>query len=283
MDNLISFDGASDVLNNLIDKLSSATSWIATHQTPSRAGIDTYIKDIQESNLDPLTKAAFICNAKKIIKEYSNQNDIVKIAVQSLLPSAKPQSIDSDWLAQFMDKGRLVSDEQFQILWGNILAEECNQPGSVPKSLLHIMEQIDTEMAMSFMKIAAISVYFEEDGIVEYSPIVHVESTPSLKQVIGVSFDDLVNLQSIGLIEMNFGILDAGYFASAKHEPVKIRYFDEEYQLPAGEKTFNVGKVIYTKAGQALCHAVRPQKIDGFFEKECIPLWKKEPQNKSDS
>ena len=276
MESLISFDGASDVINNLIDKLASAASWVVMNETPSRTAVDTYIKEIQESDLAPLTKAALISNAKKTIKEYCNQKDIVSIAVQSLLPSAQPQNVDPDWLAQFMDKGRLVSDEQFQILWGNILAEECNQPGSVPKSLLHIMEQMDKDMAMSFMKVAAVSVCFEENEVAEYSPIVRGDSTSSLRESVGVSYDELVNLQSIGLIETNFGVLDTGFFATAKTEPVKIRYFDEEFQLPAGRKSFGVGKVIYTKAGQALCHAVRPQKIDGFFEKRCVPYWEKE-------
>ena len=56
MQNLISFDGLADVANNLINKLSSAVGWIATHNTPNRIAIETYIGDIQNSSLTPLLK-----------------------------------------------------------------------------------------------------------------------------------------------------------------------------------------------------------------------------------
>ena len=78
MDSLISFDGFADVCNNFINKISDATGWIANHKTPARIAADTYIQEIQNSNYDPLTKAALISNAKKAIKEYCNQNNIIK-------------------------------------------------------------------------------------------------------------------------------------------------------------------------------------------------------------
>ena len=66
MKSLISFDGAADVLNNLINRIADATGWIATRSTPTREAVNTYIKEIQESDYDPLTKAALISNAKKL-------------------------------------------------------------------------------------------------------------------------------------------------------------------------------------------------------------------------
>lgn len=68
MESLISFDGFSDVANNLINKISSVVWWVATRESCSKIAVDTYIKDIQNSDFDPLTKAALISkekNAKK--------------------------------------------------------------------------------------------------------------------------------------------------------------------------------------------------------------------------
>lgn len=65
MDSLVSFEGAADVLNNLINKISDAVGWGGTHSTPQREAVSTYIQEIQNSNYDPLTKAALISNAKK--------------------------------------------------------------------------------------------------------------------------------------------------------------------------------------------------------------------------
>ena len=80
MKSLISFDGFSDVANNLIDKISNAVGWVVSHDTPKKIAVDTYIKDIQESNFDAITKASLISRAKKTIKEYCNQRDIVLVS-----------------------------------------------------------------------------------------------------------------------------------------------------------------------------------------------------------
>ena len=77
MESLISFDGASDVMNNLINKLSDGIGWIATHDTPMCIAVDTYIQDIQNSNFDPVTKAVLISNARKPLKS---------IEINALLP-----------------------------------------------------------------------------------------------------------------------------------------------------------------------------------------------------
>lgn len=69
------------VITALLDKLSHAVGWCANHDTPNRVAINTYIAEIQNSNIDPLIKAARISNAKKIIREYCNQENIVSIAI----------------------------------------------------------------------------------------------------------------------------------------------------------------------------------------------------------
>lgn len=91
MESLISFDGASDVMNNLINKLSDGIGWIATHDTPMRIAVDTYIQDIQNSNFDPVTKAVLISNARKTIKEHRNKCSITNVACLSMLPTATPE------------------------------------------------------------------------------------------------------------------------------------------------------------------------------------------------
>lgn len=278
MESLISFDGMSDVMNNLIDKLSNGIGWIATHETPMRTAVDTYIQDIQNSNLDPVTKAALISNARKTIKEYRNQCKITTIAGQNMLPTAKPEQVDDDWLAQFMDKARLVSNEQFQILWGNILAEECNNPNSIPKALLHIMEQMDSNMAESFMNVAAVSVWCEDRGKKEWTPIITGGTVDDYYQNVGICYDDLLELQSVGLIQTHFGLDEVSFYHECDETPIVVHYHDEEYTILNNRDYFSVGNVVYTNAGMALCQAVSPQKIDRFLSDQCIPLWDKDQE-----
>ena len=205
--------------------------------------------------------------------EYCNQNNIINIALQSVKPSAQPENIDSYWLAQFMDKSRLVSDSEFQMIWGQILAEECNTPGSIPKALLHILEQMDKEMAEAFTRIASLSVYVIEDTKVEYSPIILDFNDNEYYTNLGLDYEQLVNLHSIGLIIFNED--ESSIFRTYDHKtlPIIIHYHNQELTLPENITEFDYGCVMYTKAGEALCKAINPKKVDGFFEDVCIPFF----------
>lgn len=279
MDSLISFDKIGDVANNLINKLASALGWIANRETPMKIAVNNYIGEISKGDYDPLTKAAMISQAQKTIKEYTRQVNITKIAISNLSDSAKPDDVDDDWLSQFMDKARLVSNKDFQVIWGNILAEECNHPGMVPKSLLHILEQMDKEDAKSFLKVCSVSVwYIVEDGNKEYCPIIHKNELDSFYNSIGITTGHLLNLQALGLIETSLGPLDTGFGIKNKKTPVTIHYFEKCYTLPHTLANFSVGDVVFTKPGAALCSAVNAEKQEEFFEKLCIPMWERESQ-----
>lgn len=108
MDSLVNFDGLGDVIVNLTNKLADGVGWIANKDTPKKLAINTYIKEIQEKDYDPVIKAALISNAKQIIKGYCSQNDIVKIAIQSLLNTSEPEKVEDDWLGKFMDKANYI-------------------------------------------------------------------------------------------------------------------------------------------------------------------------------
>ena len=273
MNSLISFDGAADVLNNLINKIADATGWIATHSTPAREAVNTYIKGIQESSYDPITKAALISNAKKIIKEYKNQNAVVQNAMQFMLPSAKPEEVDEDWMAQFMDKTRLVSNSEIQIIWGRILAEECNCPNSVPKGLLHVLEQMDRKTATDFSNLCSVAVALEnEDGEV-ICPIVVLGKHYKFYDDLGLNYEALVDLAAAGLIEQDFSVVTGRYMQDKLVQLSVIKYHDQEYKLPANVTEVQTGCVIFTRLGQALCKVIPAEKHEDFFEGICIPLW----------
>jgi len=270
MKSLISFDGFAEVAIKLIDKISDAVGWVVSHETAKKIAVDTYIKEIQESNFDAITKASLISQAKKTIKEYCNQKEIVNMALNALNPSARPNDVNTDWLLQFMDKARLVSDSDFQIIWANILAEECNEPGTIPKALLHTLEQMDKHTAIAFMSVAAVSVNYIDDGKMEYNPIILDDKFNAYYKSIGINLDNLIELQSLGLIKIGEGFTSYSMQCSA---PVVVHYHNQEYQLP---ERFNVGEVVYTRIGKVLCSVVKTEKVEGFFDKICIPFWEKE-------
>lgn len=253
------------VVTALLDKLEHAVGWCANHDTPSRTAVNTYIAEIQNSDKDPLVKAALISNSKKIIKEYCNQENIVSFAIQSVKSDAKPENIDDDWLAQFMDKARLVSSEEFQLIWGKILANECNEPGCVPRVLLEILPRMDKEDAENFSLICRMAIRMGKSA----SPIIDTVNIDKYAQW-GLALDTLIDLTSLGLINTNSN----SYFLASETGETTVQYFDEIYPL-SETKRIAVGGAIFTKAGEALYHSICVEKLDGFYEKICLPYWKR--------
>ena len=275
MNSLIEMNGIGEVLNNLINKLSGAVGWIVNRDTPSKIAIEAYIADIKASNLEPLTKAALISQARKNLKEYCNQNNIFNIAVANMSNTAKPEAVEDNWLALLFDKARLVSDENFQLIWGKILAEECNSPGSIPKTLLHILEHMDKNDAEAFSNVCSVSVYIENDSSKEFTPIITSQNFKDYYNEIGLNYDSLVNLQAIGLIEMKMDPFTAGYSMNSLTSPIIIHYHGKNFEFPKEITEFQVGNVIFTKSGSALCKAIDyKEEREGFFEQYCAPMWK---------
>lgn len=266
-------DPLASVANNLINKASDTVGWVANHSTPDRQALDTYIKDIQERDISPLVKAALISDAKRTIKEYKNQQDILQLAQFHLLPTANPNGVSDDWIAQLFDKARLVSDAQFQVIWGKILAEECNTPGSIPKALLHILGQMDKQHAEDFAKVSSFSVCYQTKTGVHYTPIIPYYSYQSYFVSKGLSYDALVDLKAIGLIEVEFQLMGSSAFVQAELVNPTVWYFDDTYTLSMNKDILPVGGVIFTRVGEALCKAVGQQKVDDFFDECCLPFW----------
>lgn len=276
--NLIDCSGISDVANNLIDKLTSGAGWIASRKTPAKIAVNTYIEDIQNSNYDPLTKAALISRAKKTIKEYCNQKDIVEVALASLQTEGRFEEVDDDWIAVFMDKARLISNKEVQKIWGKVLAAEC-EDNNIPRSLIYILAQMDREDAETFTILCSLAIRVED----EYQPVIMDKKFDEYKKW-GLTFDKLVSLSALGLIEMDFGPFATGYeMENTKNIKTKIvvHYFDLKCEVNTKREKLPIGNVIFTKSGQALCRTISIEKKDGFWEEYCLPLWKKDDLEKT--
>ena len=185
-------DGISDIANNCIDKIASATGYLCNRETPKRIAINTYIDEIQKSNLPADTKAVLIYNSKKNIKEWSNQKTIIDKALPLISGKAKPEAVEDDWLLSFFDKARLVSDEEFQSIWARILAGEFEKPGSFSIRTLERLKGLSKNEAEVFSKVGRYAlncngncfVYFDKRITDKY-----------------FFFDEILRLEECGLIK----------------------------------------------------------------------------------
>src|SRR3546814_19972048 len=84
----------------------------------------------------------------------------MEAAIPDISGNADPQAVDKDWLSNFIDKVKTISDEDAQNIWGKILSGETNTPGSFSKktvNLLHEMDKSDAEMFNTLMKFTWVS------------------------------------------------------------------------------------------------------------------------------
>lgn len=284
----IDFQPVGDVANNLINKISSVVGWVATHDTPRRHAVNTYIAEIENSDLDPLIKAARISSAKRDIKQYINQHKIVFAATQLLSQNSHPDNLSDDWINMFMDRARLISDAEMQTIWSRILAQESDYPGTCPLQLLHILSVLPKELANKFLILCgftySLSSLDTPSSNSEESLMIDL-SHSDYYRTYGLTFDDFKNLHTIGLLF----IADNGILATFSQEPGEPDTFHYEICI-ANCPTFNleisannslrVGDARLTYCGQALAKILTPTTPPDFAA-FCFNIWNSSDKNYS--
>jgi len=253
----------ADVANNLIDKLANGIGWIATPKGQKAQQIEAQLYLIEQikndENMPPLAKAASISKAKKLIKEYTNQNDIFNEAMNYLSSKGdfdKVKEVNDDWLDFFFDKARSIEREDMQIIWSKLLAKEVKNPNSVSKQLLHILTIIDHSDALSFSKLVNFSIYVDnKDCVIIFYDELYDIYTPN-----GLVEEELLGLEAIGLLHTSM----SGYDYSIETDG-KIKYQDREIDIKGKEK-IHIGNVVRSKAGEELMSILTDRELINGFE-----------------
>ena len=125
---------AANVINNFINKIFGALGWLVMPKNIHSSIIEANKSIIEEisnrEDINPIERAAIINNYKKIVKEYRNQIDIIKIASEHLNSDAKPEMVSDDWITFFFEKVKGVTEDDMKIIWSRILAGEFNEPNT---------------------------------------------------------------------------------------------------------------------------------------------------------
>lgn len=227
--------------------------------------------------MPPLAKAACISNAKKTLKEYINQHDIVKESLKYLGQNAEPDKVDDDWLAQFLDKAKLVSDSEFQKIWGRILAEECNNPGLVSKQVLNIVSMMDKQDAMAFTSICRFSLELDcddKDIRMFKHPLILDSKIDDYYSKYDIDLDNLRTLESYGLIErIQNNTFRASYTLRTDNDIISIKYGGHKYELEPHTRKISQGYVIFKKPGRELSRVLDVEPVDDFWYTVVLPYF----------
>ena len=189
-----------------------------------------------------------------------NMEDITAKALPQLNENAKPDSVENDWIVNFFDKCRIVSDNEMQDLWSRVLAGEANAPGTYSKRTVNFLPDLDKSEAELFTKLCGFG--WQIGDVV---PLVF-DIQAKIYNRYGINFNALSHLESIGLVQL--GPL-TGFMRHKLLKKLTVYYYGRKLtlEMPSdADNTLDVGKVLLTRIGQELALICGSQPVEGFLD-----------------
>jgi len=142
-----------------IEKVSGALGWYLEPRQIERKARAEVVASIIKAEADQEIKSVGERTVARIIYEETrhqqNMESVVLNALPSIKEDAKPDNLDDDWLTNFFDKCRKVSNEEMQKLWSQLLAGEVNNPGSFSVRTLNNLATLTKNDALLFRRICS--------------------------------------------------------------------------------------------------------------------------------
>jgi hypothetical protein len=247
---IVNLGGLAEPAKVLIEKVSEAVGGVfkpyqikRVAKAEAQAEILRAHAQIEVSELQQRALKRFL------LEEATKQENIESIttkAIPLLKEGADPANIERDWIVDFFDKSRIVSDEEMQNLWSAILAGEANHPGTYSKRTIHLMASLDKKDALLFTKLCGF-VWLVGDRV----PLIF-DSKNDIYTKNSIDFSSLKHLDAIGLI--SFESL-SGYQRTGFGKKALAIYGAKTITLefPQNEdNSLSIGHVIFTDVGLQL-------------------------------
>ncbi len=193
-------------------------------------------------------------------KKQSNIEAITQNAIPLLEDKSSPQNVSDDWITNFFDKSRIVSDDEMQGLWSRVLAGEANEPGAFAKRTVNLLADLDKDDAILFTKLCGFGWM-----IGNVVPLVFDVQVQIYNEA-GINFSSLSHLESLGLIQFNHL---SGFRRLRLSKTPTVFYYGQPIELALPKDSNNeleLGHVLLTRAGQQLAPVCGSKTVDGFFE-----------------
>jgi hypothetical protein len=201
-------------------------------------------------------------------KKQRNIEDITRQALPEVKEESHPESIEDDWIANFFDKCRLISDSEMQQLWSRVLAGEANAPGTYSKRTVNFLSSLDKSDAALFTELCSLGwwIGFVVPLVLEVRDEVYIRHH--------ITFDSLSHLDSIGLVQFQ---AVAGFVQQGLPKRLRTSYYgqvaDLEFQNETGNQ-LEIGRVLLTKIGHQLA-PICGSKPDQAFFSYVVNHWKR--------
>lgn len=261
---LVNLGKLSKPADTLIKKVSSAVGgifepWQIKRVAKAKAEADI-IKAQSEIKITDLHRRAMHRFVEEEASRQENMEKITEKALPQLNEGSDPSRMEDDWVTNFFDKSRIVSDEEMQTLWSSILAGEANAPGTYSKRTVNFLGDLDKKDAEFFQALCRFGWL-----VGSFTPLIF-NAKDKIYNDHGVNFGTLSHLDSIGLIQFNS---ITGFNRIGLPKKFTVSYCGNPLSLTLEKEANNqlpIGNVLLTKVGQELATVCQVPGINGFDE-----------------
>lgn len=284
---LVNLGDITKPADTLIKKVSKAVGGVfAPYQIKRIAKAEAeaaIIKAQSEIEITDLHRRAMHRFIEEEARDQKNMEEITTNALPQLKEESDPSAMEDDWITNFFDKARIVSDGEMQDLWSRVLAGEANAPGTYSKRTVNFLSDLDKIDAELFTKLCGFGWVIGNvvPLVFDFNADIYIQQ--------GIDFGALSHLESIGLIQFNS-------LAGFKRLKVPKRYVVWYYgtslalEMPNdADNELTIGKALLTKTGQELAPICAGAPVTGFWEyvndrwKQYLPQPKSEQPSATDA
>lgn len=284
---LVNLGKLSKPADTLIKKVSGAVGgifepWQITRVAKAEAKADL-IKAESEIQITDLHRRAMHRFVEEEAQRQENMESITEKALPNLKEDADPAKMDDDWVTNFFDKSRIVSDDSMQDIWAKVLSGEANSPGSYSKRTVNFLADLDKEDAEMFQNLCSFGWI-----VGDFTPLIFDPSAEIYNKK-GIDFNTLTHLDNIGLIQFQ-GLLGFKRLGLPKNFPVFYCGVLLVLKMPKEkDNELPAGKVLLSRLGRELvsvCSAPRIEGLEDYVKdqwKQFIPKKEKTEQVEVDN
>ncbi|WP_318460877.1 DUF2806 domain-containing protein [Photobacterium leiognathi] len=260
---LVNLGKLSKPANTLIEKVSCAIGgvfepWQIKRVAKAEAEA-SLIKAESEIKITDLHRRAMHRFVEEEAKRQENMEEITKKSIPHLDETSNPENMEDDWITNFFDKSRIVSDEEMQTIWANVLAGEANTPGSFSRRTVNLLSDLDKSDAELFQTLCKFGW-----SIGNFTPLIFDSQAPIYNDL-GINFSTLSHLDSLGLIQFNSL---SGFNRQGLPDKFTLAYcgLPLVLEMKNGQNQLSIGQVLLSQAGLELAQVVRVPGVDEFYD-----------------
>jgi hypothetical protein len=279
---LVNLGELSKPADTLIKKVSLAVGslfepWQIKRVAKAKTEADL-INAVSEIEITDLYRRSMSRFVEEEATKQENMEEIIKKSIPHLNEKSDPNEMNDDWVTNFFDKSRIISDNEMQNLWAQVLAGEANSPGTYSKRTVNFLSSLDKKDAELFQILCRYCCWIIDSLV----PLIF-DIKNDIYDKNGINFKSLIHLDSIGLIHFEIN----GFIMQNIPKKFTVSYYGKLLDLTIqNENTLGTGQVFFTEIGKELVKISQSPGIVGFYE-YVEEKWKahipddKEP-NKSD-